>query len=92
MNMLAPVKPEILALPEPARIDCTLYELIDTLIDESGPGQEALVVSVVLDLMFSGRMTRRHSPSEAKCKRSVQPGAGDKNRSVRSENLCEMRA
>jgi len=75
MNALACSKIGMFDLQESTRIDCTLYDLIDALIEEVGSDQEALVVSAVLDLMDSGRIGWRNMAPKSNIRRVFQPGS-----------------
>ena len=92
MNMLAPIKPETPALPEPARIDCTLYELIAALIDEAGPKEDGLAVSAALDLLASGKVAWKSKTLSSQIKQVVRSDSQKNNLILLPENSYEIRA
>ena len=89
MNALACPKVGIFDLPESTRIDCTLYDLIAALIGEAGSGEDALVVSAVLDLMGSGKVEWKNKPLGSKVNQAVQKSSPNNNLIMLPGNLHE---
>ena len=46
---------------EPVRIQTTLYELVETVIDVVGPDKKQLITAVLLDMLRKGRANVRVS-------------------------------
>jgi hypothetical protein len=47
-------------------IHTTLYDLIEALYDQVGPGEEALVLAIIIDMVRSGRLVFHGTLPEAK--------------------------